>query len=94
MEKKQFKGTQGKWKYCENWDDDSIEIGTCDIHNIALVNKEHEEAKANAQLIAAAPELLEELQHTVKALEVVASFGATKPIIERAKQVINKALGI
>ena len=35
-------------------------------------------------------ELVEELEHVVKALEVVSSFGATKPIIEHAKEIITK----
>lgn len=50
--------------------------------------------KADAKLIAAAPELLEELKQCVRALKVVYSFGATKDIIDRAEKAINKALGL
>ena len=47
----------------------------------------------DAHLIAAAPELLEELKHCVRALKVVSSMGATSSIIESAEKAINKALG-
>lgn len=50
-----------------------------------------EKQKANARLISAAPDLLAACEQCVNALEVVSSFGATTPIIARAKQAINKA---
>lgn len=52
------------------------------------------EDACNAQLIAAAPELLSELRHVVNALKTVSSFGATEPIIKHAEAVISKALGM
>lgn len=38
-------------------------------------------------------QLLAELEHVTKALKVVASLGATAPIIKRAEQLINKHKG-
>lgn len=94
MEK--FKGTKGKW---EAWlSGSSYYVANLkgkeyrDILNIDNIGN-IDEVEANAQLIAAASELLSELQHVVKALETVSSFGATTPIINRAKSIINKALG-
>lgn len=48
------------------------------------------EMKANAKLIAAAPDLLKSLQECVKAMKIVTS-SAIKPFIERAEQAIKKA---
>lgn len=62
--------------------------------HIADISAFSEESTANAHLIAAAPELLVALKHCVEALKAVSSFGATKPIIERAEKTINKALGL
>lgn len=99
---KLFKGTKGKWAL---WNDgyafDVVKESDA-IMTIACVydGKEAENdidvvvAKANAQLIATAPELLVELKHCVEALKAVSSFGATKPIIECAEKTINKALGL
>ena len=64
MSKEKF--TQGEWNICENWDEDYIEIGTSSQPEICLVNKysiEENEAKVNAKLIAAAPDMLEALQN-------------------------------
>jgi len=55
------KTTPGPWNVCENWDDDTIEIGSAEVHAVCLVPKEGENALANAKLIAAAPDLLEAL---------------------------------
>lgn len=56
--------------------------------------EEHkEEIEANMRLYAASPKLLRELQHCVRALEAVASYGATKPIIDRAKKLIEETIG-
>jgi isocitrate lyase len=38
-----------------------------------------------------APEMLKELKHLVTALKAIHSFGATKPIIEHAEQLIKEA---
>lgn len=70
----EFKGTKNEWCLCKNWDDNFIEVGTKEAHNIALVNKEYEEAEANAQLIAAAPELLNMLQRLRKESSKVLSY--------------------
>ncbi|QIK58775.1 hypothetical protein G7050_02530 [Dysgonomonas sp. HDW5A] len=48
------------------------------------------ESKANAQLIATAPELLDALQDLVK---IVENGDVTNHCTEYAKQVINKSLG-
>lgn len=50
-----------------------------------------EVTEANAKLLAAAPELLEALKGCVTALKTVASFGGTKPFIDRAMLAIEKA---
>lgn len=93
----EFKGTKGKWSIGEQ-DQYGIQIWCNQSHYVARAyhggsDRTDDETNANAQLIATAPELLSELQHAVKALEAVSSFGATRPIIESAKRIISKALG-
>ena len=65
---------------------------------------ELKEGMANAHLIETAPELLESLQHLLytaeklwdnqKPIKDSGVFTVTHPIIEEAKSVINKALGL
>lgn len=55
---------------------------------------EDEMAKANARLIAAAPDLLSELQHIVSLLDPVLEAGLPVPgiaTLNRAKEIIRKA---
>lgn len=103
---KEFKGTNGKWSsglsYSVVTSDQAPKRAICD-------DRDYESEKAyyggyiicesiptpeDSRLIAAAPELLAELQHCVRALKIISSFGATQPIIEHAEKVINKALEI
>lgn len=102
---KQFKGTPGPWAVLpEEVDKHYIRIrGTRlgDRFKIANIltpfyegvhEREAEETRANAQLIAAAPELLEALQWLTMAL----SEGSSMDICigeEKAREVIAKALG-
>ncbi len=97
----EFKGTKG-WnakhqtvEFCDTGDYEyhatiEDEKGRCIAQFFA---KDEDQREADCNLAACAYELLKELQQTVKALEVIATFGATKPIIARAKSTINKALG-
>jgi len=77
------------------WNAKEARMDFNDLHLIATIYsvevKGGNQLKANAKLIAAAPELLEALHHCVQALKVINSMGATKPIIERAEAAIKKA---
>lgn len=87
------KHTPGKWSIdgidivsengnsiCQVYDADDTHISEMNMDVV----------KANAKLIAAAPELLKSLQECVKAMKIVTS-SAIKPFIERAEQAIKKA---
>ena len=89
----EFKGTKNEWCFCKNWDDNFIEIGTKEVHNIALVNKEYEEAEANAQLISAAPELLVALQSLANGVRERGYAGHLSDYLKQADTIIAKALG-
>lgn len=101
------KHTQGLWKVdgitelCI-YDVDSRFIGLASITSIKgsndTYNEAYEEAKANARLMAAAPELLEALEAIQKHWnnEDNAYYGMDDelfPIMETAKQAIAKARG-
>jgi hypothetical protein len=84
---KEFKGTKGPWEVVGAGFNDE---GTYYTLNIDLISKD------NANLIAAAPDLLEELQLTLGALrEICFTCGAARPesTIRRAEAAIAKALG-
>lgn len=69
------KHTPGPWIAVGAWvehPDDSIpDICTCDQVNIGQEGRSDEEMRANARLIAAAPELLEAAQHLSCWIEVL-----------------------
>ncbi|NDV46272.1 hypothetical protein D0T49_04360 [Paludibacter sp. 221] len=97
---KQFKGTQGEWESAAidlaDYKQVSIGSGKKVICHLHIENEISEEVKSNAQLIAAAPELLEALQHIVDYEERMRANNDPKignGHFNKAKQVINKALG-
>ena len=104
--KKEFKGTKGKW--CTSPHDPTVVIA--DIESSAVLaeflddrswlsDSTKEEAIANAQLTAAAPEMLKVLQKLVHLQEYKMENGKWEGYIEErmaiyddVKKVINKAL--
>mgnify|MGYP000934282920 CR=1 FL=1 len=97
---KEFKGTKGKWEF----DDINMKIkGSGDIEGrtvIANVSPEMDYSRgmttqcANAQLIAAAPELLNTLMELHDLLEENLPEWYLKGHHNRAVKAINKALGL
>jgi len=104
----EFKGTKGEWYQMgtvgniEDGFDSSIEIRTenqlaiCKMEFGGFMQSLSEEVEANAQLIAAAPDLLEALQRTVRDIDDIETTrdlkGTEISIRERAKKAIEKAL--
>lgn len=96
---KEFKGTKGIWEVLfvefENYDILCVAREDTVISQQTFGGKATEEMKANAHLIAAAPELLEELEQCVRALKVVYSVvGEPEDMINRAEKAISNALGL
>ena len=99
-----FEGTKGKWKVIniELFDYSTCVVGndkTSVCHLFYEGRTITDEAKANAKLIATAPELLEALQNLVALKELKDKSGKdenylkAQPIAwENAKKVISKAL--
>lgn len=98
---KEFKGTKGEWRYSEEYEIITISRpgiveSSKKICSLALpFDRINEETYANGKIIAAAPELLTSL---IECLEGVEELNdefqeGWDEVIERAKQVINKALG-
>jgi len=103
---KNFKGTQGKWQIIKSTSTISthVKCGKTRIAEVKHYNKnifheginiwdndpELKEGQANANLIAASPELLEALQNLLTCVEEQSYMGSDT---ELAQQVINKALG-
>lgn len=94
------KYTPGPWVAAGFWvehpDENVPDICTCDPRDIdrSSLLRSHSEIKANARLIAAAPDMLEALQSLVRAVEQFTSAVALGwPELEQAKAVITQATG-
>ena len=91
----EFKGTQGEWKVEQElgYDCDVIYEGG-EICWLGLSDVSDEEKLPNAQLIAAAPELLKELQKIKFDIEMgFIDVRKSSPIYDGIVRAINKALG-
>ena len=91
---KEFKGTSGRWninKWGQIVDENNKAIV---FTGLTLAMKDNEETKANAKLIAAAPELLEALKNMVnvaKGLKWEEATTGRQIILQDAEQAIKKA---
>lgn len=93
---KEFKGTPGPWHYCAeepDWVTDSND--NIAVARVTRYNTDAEAQRANARLIAAAPELLEALQRITPLYEaLMRDCGIEhKEMIAISRAAINKALG-
>lgn len=102
----QFKGTPGPWEIKpEEVDRPYIRIrgtqwgGRFKVANVlspdydGVHHREADETRANARLIAAAPELLEALREVIGSLGVMVADPDNCPEIIKARAAINKATG-
>lgn len=98
---KKFKGTKGKWMIKPLMDGDSnIQIvfddwykNTPDI-SLTLKDDIREEQKDNAQLIAAAPDLLQALQELKSWVGKLDDWRGEDPPCELVETALQKALGL
>ena len=100
---KDFKGTQGDWEakrnaaYWEVTNRDNDQVLAIAIHNFdyrdnGLQLDDNEKAEANAKLIAAAPELLANLQRIIERIKECEYQDSFPSAFRRAEAAINKAL--
>lgn len=107
----EFKGTKGKWYVYDNTDYLEIKVKENFVGNVcnaiyteveSSIPKSELENKANAQLIASAPELLKALQQLTRLHQCEQeglSSGQPTPqqwfeAVNKAESVINKALNL
>jgi hypothetical protein len=103
---KEFKGTKGKWMVA-GYDDLKVVSDMQNNEHIGYIahcgdgtrwGNDYEVAKANAHLIAAAPELLNALQALMDGVAnlppLTAIGGALEKQYKQAENAINKALGL
>jgi len=101
MKKREFKGTKGKWHANEvDVCDDKYGQYVADCGQSTFISED--EKKANAQLIAAAPELLEALQESNELIEwlfdnggytgMETAYNRTINQMNDNEEAINKAL--
>lgn len=85
------KHTKGNWVYQKYSTDYGVYSETGNGRDIALVREygSDEEAEANAKLIAAAPELLENLQNMLFAFRSSAKSEIQKKAIQYAEYIIT-----
>ncbi len=102
----EFKGTKGEWVYKQGFDSEGFLQTHFNIRakphkaRITPIAKTYsetqnlDEAKANAQLIAAAPELLEKLKDAVNHMDQVHNGESIDyDVVYECREAINKALG-
>ena len=92
---KEFKGTKGEWNLSEDINDNErvcivseSNDNFIDVWSLNLATED--EMRANAKLIAAAPELLKALQSAYKCSGERNKL--TKPVLDEMLNAINKAL--
>lgn len=102
MTTEEFKGTKGIWEvlFIEFENYDILCVGREDtvISQQTFGGKATEEMKANAQLIASAPELLKALQNLMDGVANLPPLTVISGVLEKeykeAEKAINKALGL
>ena len=89
--------TPGPWIAVGTWvehpDDNTPDICNCNPFHMMPTSRSHEEACANARLIAAAPELLAALQACDKAMSYMSEYDIPLTLPEQVKAAIAKATG-
>ncbi|NDV46122.1 hypothetical protein D0T49_03585 [Paludibacter sp. 221] len=104
---KEFNGTQGKWESVEidlaDYKQVSIGSGEKIICHLHIENEISDEVKANAQLIATAPELLDKCIELRKQLDTIITlygchieakrYNEITAILTNSFKVINESIG-